>query len=191
VVNSTRTNPGGRPLLSSEPARSRSGRMFNGIKSLGPRIRFPATWTTLSATVPIFMRLCASLSAYRGAAVLFKLLDVSVAAAQPVPRLLGGFCCAAGFNAHGAERNGGTAIEWCAHCLAIALPVCSRAANGPGSQIIGGKSDEVDVLTTTIRQLLWCRTTPGCVIAPCAILRLSTPNSGCCWRFGLRRCCRV
>jgi hypothetical protein len=65
---------------------------------------------------------CVSLSAYRGAAVLFKLLDVLVAAAQPVPRLVGGFCCAPGFNAHGAERNGGTVIEWCAHCLAIALP---------------------------------------------------------------------
>jgi hypothetical protein len=96
------------------------------------------------------MRLCSSLSAYHGAAVLFKLLDVLVAAAQPVPRLVGGFGCAAGFNAHGTERNGGTAIEWCAHCLAVALPLCSRAANGPGSQIIGSKSDEVDVLSTTI-----------------------------------------
>jgi hypothetical protein len=61
---------------------------------------------------------CASLSAHRSAAVLFKFLDVLVAAAQPVPRLMGGFCCAAGFNAHGAERNGGTAVEWCAHCSA-------------------------------------------------------------------------
>jgi hypothetical protein len=77
------------------------------------------------------IRGCASSSAYRSAAVLFKLLDVLVAAAQPVPRLVGGFCCAASFNAHGAERNGGTAIEWCAHCLTIALPLCSRAANGP------------------------------------------------------------
>jgi hypothetical protein len=70
----------------------------------------------------------ASLSAYRGAAVLFKFLDVLVAAAQPVPRLVGGFCCAASFNAHGAERNGGTVIEWCAHCLAIALPDLSSGA---------------------------------------------------------------
>jgi hypothetical protein len=61
------------------------------------------------------IRGCASLSAYRGAAVLFKFLDVLVAAAQPVPRLVGGLCCAAGFNAHGAERNGGTAVEGCAH----------------------------------------------------------------------------
>jgi hypothetical protein len=61
---------------------------------------------------------CVSLSAYRGAAVLFKLLDVLVAATQPVPRLVGGFCYAAGFNAHGAQRNGGTAVEWCAQCLA-------------------------------------------------------------------------
>jgi hypothetical protein len=53
----------------------------------------------------------ASLPAYRGAAVLFKLLDVLVAAAQAVPRLVGGFCCAASFNAHGAERNDGTVIE--------------------------------------------------------------------------------
>jgi hypothetical protein len=70
------------------------------------------------STIHISMRFCASLSAYRGAAVLFKLLDVLVAAAQPVPGLVGGFCCAASFNAHGAERDGGTAIEWCAHCLA-------------------------------------------------------------------------
>jgi hypothetical protein len=66
--------------------------------------------------------MCVSLPAYRGAAVLFKLLDVLVAAAQPVPRLVGSFCRAAGFNAHGAERNGGTAVEWCAQWLAIALP---------------------------------------------------------------------
>jgi len=60
---------------------------------------------------------CVSLSANRGAAALFKLLDVLVAAAQPVPRLVGGFGCAAGFNAHGAESNGGTAVEWCAQWL--------------------------------------------------------------------------
>jgi hypothetical protein len=79
--------------------------------------------------------ICASLSAYRGAAVLFKLLDVFVAAAQQVPRLVGGFCCAASLNAHGAERDGGTAIEWCAHCLAsrsiarqYAVTIASRAA---------------------------------------------------------------
>jgi hypothetical protein len=57
-------------------------------------------------------------SAYRGEAVLFKLLDVLLAAARHVPGLVGGFCCAAGFNAYGAERDGGTAIEWSAHCLA-------------------------------------------------------------------------
>jgi hypothetical protein len=57
-------------------------------------------------------------SAYRGEAVLFKLLDVLLAAAQQVPRLVGGFCCAAGLNAHGAVNDGGTAIGWCAHCLA-------------------------------------------------------------------------
>ena len=81
------------------------------------------------------MRFCASLSAYRDAAVLFKLLDVLVAAAQPVPGLVGGFGCAAGFNAHGAERDGRTAIEWSAHCLAsrqiarqYAVNMASRAA---------------------------------------------------------------
>ena len=81
------------------------------------------------------MRFCASLSAYRDAAVLFKLLDVLVAAAQPVPGLVGGFGCAAGFNAHGAERDDGTAIEWSAHCLAgrqiarqYAVNMASRAA---------------------------------------------------------------
>jgi hypothetical protein len=63
-------------------------------------------------------RFCASLSAYRSAAVLFKLLDVLVAAAQLVPRLIGGFCCPTSFNAHGAEGDGGTAVEWCAHRLA-------------------------------------------------------------------------
>ncbi len=57
-------------------------------------------------------------SAYRGAAVFFEFLDVLVAAAQQVPRLVGGFRCAAAFDAHGAHRNGGTAVEWCAHCLA-------------------------------------------------------------------------
>ncbi len=59
-----------------------------------------------------------SRSAYRPAAVLFKLVDVLVAAAQPVARLVGGFCCAACFNAHRADRDDGTAIEWCAHCWA-------------------------------------------------------------------------
>lgn len=70
------------------------------------------------STIHISMRFCASLSAYRGAAVLFKFFDVLVAAAQLIPRLVGGFCCAASFNAHGAERDGGTAVEWCAHCVA-------------------------------------------------------------------------
>ena len=64
------------------------------------------------------IHMCASLSAYRGAAALFKLSDVSVAAAQQVPRLVGGFCWEASFNAHGAERDDGTALEWCARCLA-------------------------------------------------------------------------
>jgi hypothetical protein len=49
---------------------------------------------------------------------LFKLLDVSVAAAQAVPRLVGGFSCAAGFDAHSAEKNDGIEIEWCADSLA-------------------------------------------------------------------------
>jgi hypothetical protein len=61
---------------------------------------------------------CSPLSAYRGAPVLFKFLDVFVATAQVVPRLVGGFCCAASFNAHGAERDDGTAVEWCAQCSA-------------------------------------------------------------------------
>jgi hypothetical protein len=64
------------------------------------------------------MPFCASLSAYRGTAVLLKLLYVLVAAAQVVPRLVGSLGCAASFNAHGAEWDGGTAIEWCAHGLA-------------------------------------------------------------------------
>ena len=77
------------------------------------------------STIHISIRFCASLSAYRGslsayrgAAVLFELFDVFVAAAQVVNGLVSGFCCAAGFDAHGAEGNGGTAIEWFAHCLA-------------------------------------------------------------------------
>jgi hypothetical protein len=87
------------------------------------------------STIHISMRFCASLPAYRGAAMLFKLLDVLVAAAQQVARLVGGFCCVARLNAHGAERDGRTAIEWCAHCLAsrsiarrYAVSVASRAA---------------------------------------------------------------
>jgi hypothetical protein len=71
------------------------------------------------STMHVPMRSCASLSAYRGTAVLFKLLDVLVTAAQQrVPRLVDGFCCAAGFKAHDTESDGGTAIEWCAQCLA-------------------------------------------------------------------------
>jgi hypothetical protein len=61
-----------------------------------------------------FDRLAGSLSAYSGAAVLFKLADVLVAAAQIVPCLVRGFSCATGFDAHSAEKNDGTAIEWCA-----------------------------------------------------------------------------
>jgi hypothetical protein len=68
--------------------------------------------------IHISVRFCASLSVYRGTAVLLELLDVLVAAAQLVPRLVSGLCCAAGFNAHDAERDDGTAIEWSAHCLA-------------------------------------------------------------------------
>jgi hypothetical protein len=59
-----------------------------------------------------------SLSAYLGTAMLLKLLYVLVAAAQVAPRLVGGLSRAANFNAHGAEWDGGTAIEWCAHGLA-------------------------------------------------------------------------
>lgn len=66
------------------------------------------------STIHMSKGFCASLSAYRSASVLFKLSDVLVAAAQLVPRLVGGFCCAASFNAHGAERDGGTAVESCA-----------------------------------------------------------------------------
>ena len=82
-----------------------------------------------------------SLSAYRGAAVLFQFLDVLVAAAHLIPRLVGSFCCAAIFNAQGAERESRTAIEWCARWLASresaarqhAVTTASRAA-GPKSQ---------------------------------------------------------
>jgi hypothetical protein len=49
--------------------------------------------------------------------VLFKFLDVLVAAEQVIPRLVGGFCWAASFNAHDAKKDDGTAVEWCAHCL--------------------------------------------------------------------------
>jgi hypothetical protein len=48
---------------------------------------------------------------------------------------VGGFHCAASFDAHGAERDGGTAIEWCTRCLAsreiarrYRVTVASRAA---------------------------------------------------------------
>jgi hypothetical protein len=61
-----------------------------------------------------FDHLAGSLSAYSGAAVLFKLADVLVAAAQTVPCLARGFSCATGFDAHSAEKNDGTAIEWSA-----------------------------------------------------------------------------
>jgi hypothetical protein len=69
--------------------------------------------------------------------VSFKLLDVLVAAAQLVPRLVGSFCCAAGFNAHGAERDRGTAIEWSAHCLAsrqIAIQYAVKMASRTAGQ---------------------------------------------------------
>jgi hypothetical protein len=111
------------------------------------------------STIHIFMRLCASLSAYRGAAVFFKLLDVLVAAAQPVPGLVAGFGCAAGFNAHGAERDGGTAIEWSAHCLAsrqiarrYAVTIAWRAAGQKSQYWPKAQNGEVvHAATSTVR----------------------------------------
>jgi hypothetical protein len=94
---------------------------------------------TRCCTIHISMRVCASLSAYRGAAMLLKLSDVSVAAAQPVPGLVGGFGCAAGLNAHRAERQRGTAIEWSAHCLA-SRPIARRYAVTIASRAEGQKS---------------------------------------------------
>lgn len=102
---------------------------------------------------------CASLSAYRGTAVLLKLLYVFVAAAQVIPRLVGGLCCAASFNAHGAEWDGGTAIEGCAHDLAsrwvarrYAAITASRAAghqtqywaNAPHGEVVHDAASTVD-----------------------------------------------
>ena len=91
--------------------------------------------TPVAQTCALVAHICASLSAYRGAAMLFKLFDVLVAAAQQVPRLVGGFRCLASFNTHGAKRDGGTAVEWCAQCLAsrsiarhYAVTIASRAA---------------------------------------------------------------
>jgi len=91
--------------------------------------------------------------------MLFKLLDVLVAAAQLVPRLVGGFCCAASFKAHGAKRDDGTAIEWCAHCLAsreiarrYAATIASHAAlhksqywaQAPNIEVIHDATSTVD-----------------------------------------------
>jgi hypothetical protein len=102
------------------------------------------------------MRFCASLSAYRGAAVLLKLLDVLVAAAQPVRGLVGGFCCAAGFNAHGADRERGTAIEWSTHCLAgrqiarrYAVTIASRGAGQKSQYWAKAQNGEVDHAATS------------------------------------------
>jgi hypothetical protein len=66
------------------------------------------------------------LSAQGGAAVLFKLLDVLVAAAQAVPGLVGGFSRAAGFDAHTAEKNDGTEIDWRAGSLTNGRIATSR-----------------------------------------------------------------
>jgi hypothetical protein len=38
---------------------------------------------------------------------------------------------AAGFNAHGAERNGGTAVEWCAHCYEVLHEVSPYGLGSP------------------------------------------------------------
>lgn len=52
-----------------------------------------------------------ALSAYRGSAILLKLVNVSIAAAQVISRLVGSLRHPPGFNAHGAERDYTTAIE--------------------------------------------------------------------------------
>jgi hypothetical protein len=113
----------------------------------------------LVGCVDLFVPPCASLSAYRGAAVSFQLLDVLVAAAQMVPRLVGGFCCAASFNAQDAERDAGTAIERCAHCWAgreiarqRAMMIASRAAGhkpqywakAPNGEVVHDATSTVD-----------------------------------------------
>jgi len=92
-----------------------------------------------SATIRVSIRFCASLSAYRDAAVLFKLLDVLVAPAQPVPGLAGRFGCAAGFNAYGAEWDDRTAIEWSAHRL-LRRQIAGQYAVNAASRAAGQKS---------------------------------------------------
>jgi hypothetical protein len=82
-----------------------------------------------------------------------------VAPAQPVPGLVGGFGCAAGFNAHGAERDGGTAIEWSAHCLAgrqiarrYAVTIASRGAGQKSQYWAKAQNGEVvHAATSTVR----------------------------------------
>jgi hypothetical protein len=56
-----------------------------------------------------------------------------------VPRLVAGFCCAAGFKAHDAESDGGTAIEWCAQCLA-SRSIARQYAVTTASRAVGQKS---------------------------------------------------
>ena len=85
-------------------------------------------------------RFCASLSAYRGAAVLFKVSDVLVAAAQPISGLVGGFGGPARFNAHGAERDDGAAVKWCARCLASQRHIARKYAVNMASPAAGQKS---------------------------------------------------
>jgi hypothetical protein len=53
--------------------------------------------------------------------------------------LVGGFCCAANFKAQGAERDGGTAVEWCAGCLA-SRSIARQYAVTTASHAAGQKS---------------------------------------------------
>jgi hypothetical protein len=53
--------------------------------------------------------------------------------------LVNGFCCAAGFKAQDAKRDGGAAIEWCAHCWAN-RKVVGRLAVLIASRTVGHKS---------------------------------------------------
>jgi hypothetical protein len=57
------------------------------------------------------MRFGTALPAYRGPAVLLELPDVLVAAAQPVLRLVGRCRRVTGFNAYGADGDGGAPVE--------------------------------------------------------------------------------
>ena len=115
------------------------------------------------------MPFCASLSAYRDAAVLFKLLDVFVAPAQSVPGLVGGVGCAAGFNAHGAERDDRTAIEWSAHRLLrrqiarqYEVNMASRAAGqtsqywakAPNGEVVHAATSTVDPVPNSAGEVI-------------------------------------